>query len=64
MECDDTTRISRLTHDRKQPELVDESMTNWARYLRQEALQARYEIMNTGSTSLEESVGRIASYLS
>ena len=33
VECDDLTRTDRLTNDRLQPELANESMMGWSRYL-------------------------------
>jgi adenylate kinase family enzyme len=63
VECDDETRTARLTHDRKQPELANESMMGWSRYLHQEALEAGYEILDTGATPLTEAVERILCYL-
>jgi len=43
IDCDDRTRARRLSHDRQQPELVTDDMTNWARYLRREAQAHRYD---------------------
>jgi adenylate kinase family enzyme len=63
VECDDETRNARLMHDRLQPELANESMAGWSRYLHQEALEAGVEILDTGEIPLEETVNRIASYL-
>ncbi|WP_263355957.1 AAA family ATPase [Acidicapsa ligni] len=63
VECDDETRNSRLIHDRKQPELANENMAGWARYLHQEALAAECEIIDTGALSIDEGVERIVSYL-
>lgn len=63
VECDDATRMRRLTHDRLQPELTNESMRNWSRYLHQEAVEARYEILNTTNLSLSESVKYVLSML-
>ena len=34
VDCDDETRSMRLRVERDQPELADETMMNWARYLR------------------------------
>ena len=56
VECDDATRTERLTHDRLQPELANESMTAWSRYLRQETLAAGYEVLDTTALSLAESM--------
>ena len=33
VECDDPTRNARLTNNRQQPELANESMNGWSRYL-------------------------------
>jgi hypothetical protein len=63
VECDDQIRTARLTYDRQQPELANNSMMGWSRYLHQEAVEAGYEILDTGLASLSESVERIVSYL-
>jgi len=63
VECDDTTRIRRLMHDRLQPELADEGMLGWSRYLHQEAIEAGHEILDTTNLSLNESVRRVLSIL-
>jgi len=47
VECDDATRTRRLTQDRLQPELADESMRGWSRYLHQEAVEAGCQIPDT-----------------
>ena len=62
VDCDDATRAARLAEDRRQPELADESMMGWARYLREEALAAGFEIPDTGVAALAVSVERVASY--
>ena len=59
VECDDSARIRRLTHDRVQPELANESMVGWARYLHQEAIDAGCEILDTTNLSLADSVRAI-----
>jgi hypothetical protein len=56
VECDDATRSRRLTQDRLQPELADESMRGWSRYLHQEAVEAGCRILDTTHLSLEDSV--------
>jgi chloramphenicol 3-O-phosphotransferase len=63
VECDDETREARLIHDRQQPELSNDNMKGWSRYLHQEAVEAGYEILDTSATPLSESVARIVSYL-
>ncbi|HEV2710597.1 MAG TPA: AAA family ATPase [Edaphobacter sp.] len=64
VECDDETRADRLTNHRLQPELANESMKGWSRFLHQEALEAGYEILDTGRIPIAESVQRIANYMS
>jgi adenylate kinase family enzyme len=63
VECDDETRTARLTNERQQPELANLSMMRWSRYLHQEALEVRCEILDTGRVPLAESVRRIVNYL-
>ena len=63
VECDDSTRTRRLTEDRLQPELANESMMGWSRYLHREAVQAGYPILDTTNVSLSESVTYVLSIL-
>jgi hypothetical protein len=63
VECDDTSRDARLIHDRGQPELANDSMRGWSRYLHSEAVKEGIEILDTGVNSLEESVARVLTYL-
>lgn len=63
VECDDSTRTRRLTHDRLQPELANESMMGWSRYLHREALEAGCEVLDTTNLSLSESVKYVLSIL-
>ena len=63
VECDDSTRTRRLIHDRLQPELANESMLGWSRYLHREALEAGCEILDTTNLSLAESVSHVLSIL-
>jgi hypothetical protein len=59
VECDDLTRIGRLTNDRLQPELANESMMSWSRYLHQEAIDGGYEVFDTTGLSPGESTAYI-----
>jgi hypothetical protein len=59
VECDDSTRTDRLTNDRLQPELANESMMGWSRYLHQEAIDAGYEVFDTTGFSPAESTAHI-----
>jgi hypothetical protein len=63
VECDNETRTARLTNDRQQPELANDSMMGWSWYLHQEALEVGCEILDTGGVPLAESVRRIVNYL-
>ncbi len=53
IDCDDKIRHSRL-QERGQPELADQTMMNWAAYLRNEALQNNLFILDTGNLSRKE----------
>lgn len=63
VDCDDATRARRLVANRNQPELANATMMNWAAYLRKEAREAGYEILDTSQTSLEASVARVCLHL-
>ena len=56
VDCDDATRAIRLCADRGQPELATAQMMGWAEYLRNEAKQANYEILDTCARTYEECV--------
>jgi RNase adaptor protein for sRNA GlmZ degradation len=62
IDCDDTTRTHRLTHDRRQPVLANERMMNWARFLRNEAEKEGEMILDTSRLSVEEAVARLRVY--
>lgn len=63
IECDDATRLDRLTRYRLQPELANESMLSWSQYLHREALEAGCEILDTTPLSLSECVRYVLSLL-
>jgi chloramphenicol 3-O-phosphotransferase len=52
VDCDDATRAHRLTLERKQPELVNERMMDWAGFLRREAHEGAYEVLDTAAVPL------------
>jgi hypothetical protein len=64
VECDDATRIRRLTQERLQPELADDSMMGWSRYLHQEAVEAGCQVLDTTDLSLRDSVSAMLRFLS
>lgn len=61
IDCSDEVRTARLTTDRLQPDLANGSMMGWAQYLRLEASEKGYEILDTSEMSLAEGVQRIVS---
>ncbi|MBV8794540.1 MAG: AAA family ATPase [Hyphomicrobiales bacterium] len=63
LDCDDETRSKRLAIERNQPELADEKMMNWARYLRSEAKRRGCEILDTSTLSLDEGVSYVMARL-
>jgi hypothetical protein len=64
VDCDDITRVRRLTGTRGQPELASPTILNWAAFLRQEARQAKCERLDTSSISLDASVLQVCAALS
>jgi hypothetical protein len=63
VDCDDVTRARRLVANRMQPELANQEMMNWAAYLRLEAAEAGYEVLDTSQVSLEASVEHVCARL-
>ena len=63
VDCDDKTRTDRLCNLRKQPELANQQMMDWAESLRQEALQAGVQILDTSKQSVEQCVDVIVAKL-
>jgi dephospho-CoA kinase len=59
VDCDDETRKRRLLTGRRQPELGDAAMMNWAAFLRREAQTHGCEALDTSEISLEASVEHI-----
>ena len=59
VDCDDETRARRLIANRNQPELANATMMNWAAYLRREAQEAGYEILDTSRAPLETCVAHV-----
>ena len=62
IECSDQIRESRL-YGRGHPELANEQMSNWSRFLHREAEKFGHEILDTTGLLLEISTSRILSYL-
>ena len=60
VDCDDETRSHRLSIDRGQPELADQSMMDWARFLRREAVGDGYGILDTSAQALATGVDAVS----
>ncbi|AUC99846.1 hypothetical protein [Bradyrhizobium sp. SK17] len=63
VDCDDAIRAHRLITERAQPELANPEMMNWARYLRREANEAGYEVLDTSELPLERCVELVCARL-
>jgi hypothetical protein len=63
VDCGDSIRAARLTYDRRRPDLANENMMGWGRFLRDEAKRGGYEILDTGSTPVSSSVDQLMEYL-
>lgn len=63
VDCSDAVRTARLTHDRNQPDLANENMMRWGHFLRDEAKQKGYEILDTGSIPFKGIVDHLIQYL-
>jgi adenylate kinase family enzyme len=64
VDCDDQTRISRLSSARNQPDLANDTMMNWARFLRVEARDNHCRILDTSVTSIDACVDYVVKLLS
>jgi len=53
-DCTDGVRKQRLV-DRGHPELANDQMMNWAKYLREESLSRKYKVIDTTNLTKEES---------
>jgi hypothetical protein len=63
VDCDDETRTHRLVTCRNQPELATPTMMNWAAFLRREAREGGYELLDTTNISLETGVEHVCALL-
>jgi hypothetical protein len=63
VDCDDETRKLRLRLDRRQPDLANQMMMNWAAYLRREARQGGYHALDTSRLSIEVASERVWTFL-
>ena len=56
VDCSEEVRLHRLRHHRRQPELADDDMLGWARYLRLEAQEKGYSVLDTGAVPFQDTV--------
>lgn len=54
IDCDEELMAKRLTHDRGQPELFNDDMKNWLKYLRNQANSFEVNIIDTSNISKKE----------
>jgi chloramphenicol 3-O-phosphotransferase len=62
VDCDDAVRSRRLRRERGQPALANPTMMNWAETLRREARLGEYDILDTSTLTLDQSVDRVRAY--
>lgn len=62
--CHQEQREQRLAHERQQPELATREMQNWSDFLYQQALRLGIPILNTSTTSLQESIAYVEAEIS
>ena len=63
VDCDDETRTQRLHLERRQPELANKDMMNWANYLRRSAKKRGWDILDTSGVGLEQCVAYVMARL-
>ena len=63
VDCDDATRAHRLITERRQPDLANPKMMMWAAYLRNEAQEAKCQVLDTAGVTLESSVSQVRQHL-
>jgi dephospho-CoA kinase len=61
VECSDSARSTRL-QGRGQPDLANQQMSSWSRYLRREAEQFGHEILDTSYRTLDASTSHVLGY--
>lgn len=63
VDCDDESQFRRLTVERARPELVNEEMMKWARWLRRDAERRGCEVLDTSALAVEECVAHVVGRL-
>ncbi len=63
VDCDDETRATRLSLERRQSELANEAMMTWADYLRRDAKERGCDILDTSGIALDQCVAHVMARL-
>ncbi len=56
IDCDEKTMVQRLIHNRNQPELSNDDMKNWLKYLRKQASDLDVNIIDTSNLSKKKAL--------
>jgi shikimate kinase len=63
IDCNEEVMAKRLSEDRKQPELVNENMKNWLRFLRKQAKEVNAQIIDTSNKTKSKVLSSFESIL-
>jgi thymidylate kinase len=63
LDCDDETRLRRLSLERQQPSLANENMITWANYLRHDAKERGCDILDTSAIGLDQCIAYVMAQL-
>ncbi|HEY4211586.1 MAG TPA: AAA family ATPase [Steroidobacteraceae bacterium] len=63
VDCDDETRVRRLSRERQQPGLASEHLVTWANYLRREAKERGCDILDTSGIGLDQCIDYVMAQL-
>ena len=61
--CDEAVREKRLSVNREQPELINEDMRNWARFLHAKTVELEVEVLDTSQSRVSENINALATLI-
>jgi hypothetical protein len=61
--CDEAVREKRLSVNRDQPELINEDMRNWARFLHAKTVELEGEVLDTSQSRVSENINALAALI-
>ncbi len=61
--CDEAVREKRLSVNREQPELINEDMRNWARFLHAKTVELEGEVLDTSQSRVSENINALAALI-